>query len=109
MAGQVIADMRWAVKGTWLDRKTWAAIGPGSKRGMNRFLGKPLNTPTSQDEFHKFLGNLMLLLRQPEHQITEIVDQLEAIDYQNCLCEFDKYTRVLFGEGRPKQRYKGIL
>jgi len=37
-----------------------------------------------------------------------ICDRLEAIDYQNCLCEFDKYERALQG-GRPKRNYDGNI
>ncbi len=40
MAGQVTADLRWAVKGEWKDRRRWACVGPGSSRGMNRVQGR---------------------------------------------------------------------
>lgn len=43
MAGQVVADLRWAIEGKWLDRNTWAPMGPGSKRGMNRLQGRELS------------------------------------------------------------------
>jgi len=36
-----------------------------------------------------------------------LTQRLEAIDYQNCLCEWDKYERALWGEGKPKQLYWG--
>jgi hypothetical protein len=43
-----------------------------------------------------------------KHLPMSITKRLEAIDWQNCCCEYDKYSRTLFGEGRPKQRYPGI-
>ena len=36
----------------------------------------------------------------------EITSRLEAHDYQNCLCEFDKYSRTLARQSKPKQIYK---
>lgn len=105
IAGQVIADMVFAVKGRWLDRKTWAAIGPGSRRGMNRLLGRDKDSPMKQQEF---TIQLSLLRAKLSKDLPSIMKRLDAIDEQNCLCEFDKSERLLFGEGRPKHRYQGV-
>jgi len=105
IAGQVIADMRWAVEGSWLDAPTWAPMGPGSKRGMNRLLGRPKDSPLKHNEFQSELLNVIDLV---ESKLPEISERVEAIDVQNCLCEFDKYSRTLFGEGRPRSKYQGI-
>ena len=104
MAGQVVADLRWAVKGTWDDRMTWAPIGPGSQRGMNRLLGLDTHRSIPQKEFLTQLIGMIDALH--EKLPASITDRLEAHDYQNCLCEYDKYNRALFGEGRPKQLYR---
>lgn len=105
MAAQITADMRWAVSGEWKDRYMWAAMGPGSKRGMNRLHGRDKNEGMNQEKFERELGAVIsLCIRKLPHVIT---DRLEAIDYQNCLCEYDKYCRTLAGEGRPKSRYPG--
>lgn len=105
MAGQVVADLRWAVPGTWADRDVWAPLGPGSRRGLNRLLGRDPNTPVSQREFVRELHTLIRLcyagLPAP------VVTRLEAIDFQNCLCEFDGYEKVLWGQGRKKRTYPG--
>lgn len=111
MAGQVVADLRWAMKGSWKDRMTWAPMGPGSARGLARLLcgkkdwkdmkygGRPCDW---LDDFRReVLGNVPSLLPR------ELSSKLEAHDYQNILCETDKYNRVLFGEGKPKQTYPG--
>lgn len=105
MAGQVIADLRWAVDGTWADKYTWAAVGPGSARGMLRMLGRDYNEGMSQEEFLPHLRDLMeICVKKLPSTITS---RLEAIDYQNCCCEVDKYLRVLNDQGRPKSRYPG--
>jgi hypothetical protein len=104
MAGQVVADLRWATKGGWRDRRVWAPMGPGSKRGMNRLLGNDKNAPMSQESF---LEDLLKLIEHCE-KILPGLTQMEAIDWQNCCCEYDKYVRCLQGEGRPKQRYQGV-
>ncbi len=103
MAGQVVADLRWGLTGEWKDKKTWAPVGPGSSRGLCRLFGKPLRL-VKQKVFEGQLAALIQILRK--ELSTSIADRLEAIDYQNCLCETDKYARVLLGEGRPKQLYK---
>lgn len=106
MAGQVVADLRWAMEGKWLDRMTWAPLGPGSKRGMNRLHGIEIRKPLSQTEF---LDRLIEFIQVSEDSLPDsITSRLEAHDYQNCCCEFDKYCRVLLGEGKsPKQKYPG--
>lgn len=113
MAGQLVADLRWAVPGTWADRHTWAPVGPGSARGLARLLyrrdemevvaaGYKRRPEDWLSDFREHvLGKLPSLLPR------EISDRLEAHDYQNCLCELDKYERCLWGEGKPKQLYRG--
>lgn len=105
MAGQIVADLRWAVDGTWADRKWWAPIGPGSRRGMNRLLGRPIDTPIPQTQFVDGLGDMIALCKKSLPR--GLTRRLEAIDYQNCMCEYSKYTKALLGEGRPKQLYPG--
>lgn len=104
MAGQVVADLRWAMPGTWMDKDTWAPPGPGSMRGLNRFLERPLKTAYAAEEFADYLGCIIDsagVLLPPE-----VAGRMEAHDWQNCLCEFDKYERALWGEGRPKSLYR---
>lgn len=106
MAGQVTADLRWAMSGTWTDKNDWAPIGPGSRRGMNRLLGRDVKSPMGQDEF---LGHLQSLITKLTDALsTEITTRLEAMDIQNCCCEFDKMERTLFDGRRPKQKYPGV-
>lgn len=106
MAGQIVADLRWAVEGTWEDRNRWAPMGPGSLRGINRLRGKPIKTPMTKAEFDDGILEAKKACQElPE--LRAIAFRLEAHDYQNTFCEWDKYERALWDEGRPKQKYSG--
>lgn len=110
MAGQIVADLRLAYPNVnWTDKDTWAPMGPGSKRGMNRLLGRDIKARMNQAEFEENLEWMICKItgRVP----SSITDRMEAMDYQSCLCELDKYERALNGEGRPKQNYRpeGLL
>lgn len=102
IAGQVVADLRWAVRGAWKDKDEWAPMGPGSARGINRLLGRPIDAPLTQEEFLRHM-----LVAYDTIKGRPSTPLMEAIDFQNCLCEFDKYERVRLGEGRPKNKYPG--
>lgn len=105
MAGQIVADLRWGVTGRWGDRRRWAPIGPGSLRGMNRLYSRELKATITQIAFET---NLSILISKAEVNVwPEMFDRMEAQDWQNTLCEFDKYERALGGEGQPKQKYQG--
>lgn len=105
MSGQVVADMRWALDGTWEDKMTWAPYGPGSMRGMNRLHERPVDYVCSGMFLEELRGLIGKCLKKLPIGITK---RLEAHDYQNCLCEFDKYCRAFYKEGTPKQLYPGV-
>lgn len=101
MGGQIIADLKYIPPLKFAsDWWTFAASGPGSRRGLNRVLGRDVNATMFEAEWHKaltiLLSNVNFRLAAPLH----------AQDLQNCLCEFDKYERARLGEGTPKQIYK---
>lgn len=101
MAAQVVADLKYAHPDRWEDFHTFAASGPGSKRGLNYVMDAPPDKPWKEEAFRETLGLLRLKvnakLRWPE--------PLTAHDIQNCLCEFSKYERCRLGTGKPKQKY----
>lgn len=107
MTGQVIADLKYVnpllkAKDWW----TWAISGPGSLRGMNRILGRPVKDRCLKEaDWKKNLDKLREKINPLIHQAG--FPQLHAQDMQNCLCEFDKYERVRLGEGRPRALYDG--
>jgi hypothetical protein len=106
MAAQVIADAKYV--GTLRSARDWmtfAAPGPGSKRGLNRVLGREIKK--GWDEYDWRTG-LRRLRDQIEPELERIgLGDLHAQDLQNCLCEFDKYERVRLGEGKPKRKFAG--
>lgn len=107
IAGQVVADLRWVLHGSWYDKVNWAPVGPGSRRGMNRVLGQDLKTTMDQNRFEILLAPIIERVRNLSGNASWF-SQLEAMDIQNCLCEFDKSERLLWGKGRPKQKYPGL-
>ncbi|WP_371436353.1 nucleotide kinase domain-containing protein [Polaromonas sp.] len=107
LAGQMVADMVHLKAGQgWTDPMTWAPIGPGSARGLNRLLGRPKDQAVSQAEFERALPALMAVLRPMVPELC--ADRgLQAMDFQNCLCEFDKTRRLMLVEGKVRARYDG--
>lgn len=107
LAAQVVADMKFcgdARKAA--DWWTFVAPGPGSERGLNRVLCRPKDQPwrnaawlTALADLHDAINPMVVKANMPK---------LSAQDLQNCLCEFDKYQRVLLGEGRPRSTYQGV-
>jgi hypothetical protein len=100
MAAQVLADIKYSTQNNWIDFHTFAASGPGSRRGLNRVMERHVNAPWREQEFRKTLREL-----RDKVNVRLNMEPLTAQDLQNCLCEFDKYERIRLGEGRPKQRY----
>jgi len=113
MAGQIVADLRWAMDGGWKDKMTWAPVGPGSARGIAWTLfpdSRETSTKKFVNDSELFTTTLIELIPRLKKQLpTSITNRLEAHDFQNCMCEFYKYNRVLFGLGRPKSIYKGVV
>lgn len=107
MAAQVIADLKYATPSLMAARDwwTWAASGPGSRRGLNRVLGRAVDAPSTEANWLRNLRELHVLIDQHMHKAK--MERLHAQDLQNCLCEFDKYERTRLGEGRPRSTYPG--
>lgn len=104
MAAQIVADVKWIpnMRGRrdWL---TFAAMGPGSQRGMSWVEFGDVNTKYKPREWYESLLKLRAkLLPKLDRELQE----LDCQNIQNCLCEFDKYMRVKSGQGKPKQLFK---
>lgn len=107
LAGQVVADLAHLPDGReWTDTDTWAPLGPGSARGINRLRGIQKDKAVCQTDFERLLLELIEVLR-PQIETIWRDRRLQAMDIQNCLCEFDKYRRLQLQEGKVRARYDG--
>jgi hypothetical protein len=105
MSAQVIADVKHV--GPLREANDWfsfCASGPGSRRGLNRVMGRPLKQAWNEDEFRLRVTDLQGELAPLFFK--EGWAPLDAQDTQNTLCEFDKFERTRLGEGRPKQLFR---
>jgi hypothetical protein len=104
MAAQVVADLKYVspLKEA-ADWATFAASGPGSRKGLNYVLGRPVESPWTEEEWRMELDRL----RPTVVNFCEQNGMLppHAQDVQNCLCEFSKWERTRLGLGRPRARY----
>jgi hypothetical protein len=103
MAAQVIADCKYVEPlRKAVDWYTFAASGPGSRRGLNRILNRPKDAAWREDEWR-------LQLRRLQDWINSkwLHEPFHGQDCQSLNCEFDKYERVRLGEGRPKRLFEG--
>lgn len=113
LAAQVIADAKYEPP-FWdhayelptshvEDWYTFAASGPGSRRGLNRVMGYDVNGSWKEHMWRAQITELRsaIIPLLPQY----LGSYFHAQDLQNCLCEFDKYERARLGEGRPKQKY----
>jgi hypothetical protein len=104
MSAQVIADLKYVEPlRSASDWMTFAASGPGSRRGLNRVLGRPLDAPWNEREWRAALHRLHEAVT-PELERAGI-ENLHAADFQSALCELDKFERVRLGEGKPRRRF----
>lgn len=102
IAGQIIADLKQTIYLNGADDwHSWAALGPGSARGLNRLYGRPLSFSLSQAQ------GLKEMLEVAD-ELPPQWDDLCLQDVQNCLCEFDKWSRVKYNQGKPRASYPGV-
>lgn len=95
LAGQIIADLKndRYLEGAE-DWRSWACIGPGSKKGLDYIFNERRTTER----------NFMERLTELREAIYPIGVDIHNQDLQNCLCEFSKYVAILTntrGRSRP--------
>ena len=98
LAAQIIADLK-NTPGNSLseapDWHSWSAPGPGSLRGLTALYGYPVTEATYQPHIEK-------AWQEVKPRLSKDLYDLSLQDFQNCLCEFSKYTRGSF-----KSNYTG--
>ena len=99
-AYEAACDLRWTryLKNA-TDINTWANVGPGAVRGLNRVYDRELKTPVKQEPALAEMRNLLLYLQKKWPKDWPV---LELREVEHSLCEADKYERVRLGEGRPR-------
>ena len=104
MAAQVVADVkhaRWSHLALDPVREfEFVAPGPGSLRGATKVLERKVTDGSFKYDLQQIRN---ALVRLGNLHISAIDNQ----DLQNCLCEFDKYTRYANHERGRVRRYKG--
>lgn len=111
MAAQIIADAKYT--DPLLDAPdwwTWAAPGPGSCRGLNRLVGRPVNASWKHEEWLRLINRLREKVTADfarEGLLSKGFPVPHAQDSQGFCCEYDKYERTRLGEGTPRSLYPG--
>lgn len=94
------------------DRYTYANLGIGANRGMNRLKGESkLEKINSQEVWNVHCVGVLKAVHKaydegliPNHLIDK--HQIDARCIESAHCEIDKYLRVKTGEGKPRSKYK---
>lgn len=90
------------------DRYSWANAGPGAIRGLNRIYDFPYKARMSQKDAnlrmreiigHKYLAHQ--LAKEKGYDPIEFKD-IDMRCIEHSLCEFDKYCRVCYKQGKPR-------
>jgi len=111
MAYEIVCDLRH----TYLlenaeDVNTWCNPGPGCIRGLYRLAGEEWaskgNNATAPPRPKDWLDRMKNLLAESRRRLTRM-PPFEMREVEHSLCEFDKYERVLWGDGRAKRTYAG--
>lgn len=108
LAAQVVADTKWhgPLKNA-RDWWEWAAMGEGSRRGLNRVFDRPYKQRMNPQVWQRDFDTLWCEVNKVIINGRTNLLMIDAQDLQNCLCEFDKYERVRLSQGRPRSRYPG--
>jgi hypothetical protein len=95
---EIISDLRWYYLADTTDRCSWANLGPGCKRGMER-LGRQL----SQESLRKIRADVVTHADFAPLRVHAdgVWPPFEMREIEHSLCEFDKYCR---GGGKEKYR-----
>jgi hypothetical protein len=105
MAAQLVADLKYLpfmhnVEDWWI----WAAPGPGSMKGLNLVMNRPIDQPWGQALWLTTLQELNRI----ENDALKDLGPFHCQDTQNHCCEFSKYEKARLGIGRPRQVFHHV-
>lgn len=102
IAYEIVSDYRHTrLLNDATDINAWANVGPGAFRGLRR-----LNPALRYKDGLPMMRELLVQSREPG-VLGEHVPPLELREIEHASCEFSKFCKVKFGEGRPRSRYNG--
>jgi hypothetical protein len=103
LSAQIIADLKYVGPLRHaVDWATFAAMGPGSARGLNRALDRPRDSAWQEPAWYKEL--VRLHTRVTPHYAERGLPATDMQDLQNQLCEFDRYERVRLSPDKASLR-----
>lgn len=133
MAYEIVTDLRHSIMSRAPDIMTWANPGPGATRGLGRVQYNDKDKWNQHRDKELLVTMMQNLLRyskdaeywpqmqtngvytdaglvpfdlQKQQHTTGSFPVWEMRDVEHTLCEFDKYCRVVNGEGRPRGRFQ---
>lgn len=111
MAYEIVCDLRYT---KFLrkapDKLTWCNPGPGAIRGLYRIAGEDFekgNNSTSPPRPKDWQPRMQMLLHMARVKLPHM-PPFEMREIEHSLCEYDKYSRALEGDGKMKRTYKGV-
>tara|TARA_Y100001973_G_C5201154_1_gene337811 strand:+ start:2576 stop:3445 length:870 start_codon:yes stop_codon:yes gene_type:complete len=108
MAYEIVTDLSFTKFGrNAKDRLTWANAGPGAMRGLNRLTGRDLDFKKKSHDWVGEMNELYKICRYllPKSIFNSNRHPFELREVEGGLCEFDKYSRILKGQGRTRSKY----
>lgn len=88
------------------ERQQYGFAGPGALRGLNRVYGRDYDGPLNRGAAQLEMKMLWERLRTDKSKLNPQLKRVLTVhDVEFNLCEFDKYSRALFGQGTPKQKF----
>lgn len=108
LRNQIITDLKYtSVLSEAPDWATFFLPGPGTQRGLNRVYGRDVTATWPRfDDFSVAFERLRTDIRA-DSTLPDVFRDPNNLG--NCLCEFDKYVRVLSGEGKPRSKFSPSL